>query len=152
MRKILVVLFSVISLSSCMKVDLLYIHEPFSPYPVIEDDSVKMEFEYDDIGQMSLYVTITNKTDESMYVLWRQATIDSLRICFGHKGMLDIELEPQEIKPNEVIKKQLAVREYFAAAIVPIFEDLSVRAWNYLTCDVISPFSLMEEGRIILSI
>lgn len=139
MKKLLLTLLTCLAMTSCFTYNQFYMHEPFNNPPVLEDDSVRLWFYYTSHDPMKIFAYIYNKTEEPIKVIWKESSIDSMEIQFK---LADTYLDyfPEEIKPNEEIRKPLAIRKYYANYIVPMFDYVTIKSWG------------LETRRVILTI
>lgn len=138
MKKVILYFITTILLTSCMSHEVLYINSPqFLNPPVLENDSIRIEFFSQPFQSLNTNISITNKTNQPFHILWEEATIDSMEICF-HAPYIYLDYLPEKLEPGKTITKKLSIKEYYGK-VIPFFRELVIDAFGYQSRRIIIP-------------
>ena len=111
----------------------------------MDDDSVTICFEWFYSENFSVDTYITNNTRKPIEVIWEDARIDDMDICFGMKD--NYNHSPETIRPGCKTHQQLAIKKYFYDFVVPFFSDIVVNSRGYDSRMILIPISFGDDRK-----
>lgn len=144
MKKTILLFLASLLLTSCMTHEVLFINKPaFCAVPIIEDDSVRIEFLY--LQPLSINISIKNKTTRPIQVIWDETYIDGMEAGFSIADSY-LERQPETIRPNWTVRRKMAIRKYIGSpALIGFFENYGTDTWGYYSRNIALTIAFGDE-------